>query len=58
MSEASGRRHAGGRTDRQSSFVLRRAGCDVGQGYLFAKPMSAAELTQLLREKRRMVMAA
>ncbi|MDM5177502.1 EAL domain-containing protein [Massilia sp. DJPM01] len=31
---------------------LRQAGCDIMQGYYFARPMPAAQLTALLREKR------
>jgi EAL domain-containing protein (putative c-di-GMP-specific phosphodiesterase class I) len=44
-------------TAEQVAF-LRRAGCDVAQGYFFARPMSAADLTRLLREKRTMAVAA
>jgi diguanylate cyclase len=31
---------------------LRRAGCDIVQGYYYAKPMAAEQLTALLREAR------
>ncbi|MFB9245693.1 putative bifunctional diguanylate cyclase/phosphodiesterase [Massilia antarctica] len=31
---------------------LRQAGCDIMQGYYFARPMPAAQITALLREKR------
>jgi EAL domain-containing protein (putative c-di-GMP-specific phosphodiesterase class I) len=29
--------------------VVRRIGCDMGQGYLFRKPIPQAEFTELLR---------
>jgi diguanylate cyclase (GGDEF)-like protein/PAS domain S-box-containing protein len=35
-------------TERHVEF-LRRHGCELGQGYLFGKPMPAAEITQRLR---------
>ena len=38
-------------TASQAAF-LRRAGCDIMQGYYFARPMSAERLTELLRERR------
>jgi EAL domain-containing protein (putative c-di-GMP-specific phosphodiesterase class I) len=31
---------------------LRRAGCDIMQGYYFAKPMPGKELTELLRRQK------
>jgi diguanylate cyclase (GGDEF)-like protein len=31
---------------------LRRAGCDIVQGFYFARPMAGGELTALLRERR------
>jgi EAL domain-containing protein (putative c-di-GMP-specific phosphodiesterase class I) len=37
-------------TPAQLAF-LRQAGCDIMQGYYFAKPMPAQELTQLLRSR-------
>ncbi|WP_317205053.1 putative bifunctional diguanylate cyclase/phosphodiesterase [Janthinobacterium sp.] len=38
-------------TQRQADF-LRRAGCDIVQGFLYARPMPAEQLTALLRERR------
>jgi diguanylate cyclase (GGDEF)-like protein/PAS domain S-box-containing protein len=34
----------------QQSEILRRLGCNVGQGFLFAQPMPADQMLQLLRE--------
>lgn len=44
-------------TDRQVTF-LHALGCDVGQGYLFSKPVSGPEFTQLLTGNRKMFLAA
>jgi diguanylate cyclase (GGDEF)-like protein len=41
-------------TGQQLDF-LREAGCDIMQGYYFAKPMAAAQLEQLLRERRQFI---
>jgi diguanylate cyclase (GGDEF)-like protein len=41
-------------TERQLDF-LREAGCDIMQGYYFAKPMPPAQLEQLLRERRQYI---
>ncbi|MDC8759980.1 putative bifunctional diguanylate cyclase/phosphodiesterase [Janthinobacterium fluminis] len=38
-------------TAQQADF-LRRAGCDIVQGYHYARPMAAAQLTALLRERQ------
>jgi len=35
-------------TERHVEF-LRRHGCELGQGYLFGRPMPAAAITQRLR---------
>ena len=32
----------------EQSTLLKKAGCDFGQGYLFSKPLPASEFTQLL----------
>jgi EAL domain-containing protein (putative c-di-GMP-specific phosphodiesterase class I) len=37
-------------TARQRNLLL-EAGCDYGQGYLFAKPLPAAEFEQLLSQQ-------
>ncbi len=37
---------------REQLEFLRRAGCDIMQGYYFARPMPVAELTALLRTRR------
>ncbi len=34
--------------------LLRRYGCEEMQGFLFSRPLPAEELTQLLREGRRL----
>jgi diguanylate cyclase (GGDEF)-like protein len=34
----------------QQVEILRRLGCSVGQGFLFARPMPAEEITKLLRD--------
>ena len=34
--------------------VLRRNSCDAMQGYYFSRPVPAAEITRLLRAKRRL----
>lgn len=44
-------------TDAQLGF-LRARGCDMMQGYLFSKPLPAADLAQLLRENRRLALPA
>ncbi|MES2114675.1 MAG: EAL domain-containing protein [Pseudomonadota bacterium] len=44
-------------TEQQVRF-LREAGCDVMQGYYFAKPMPPAALEQLLAERRQFLAAA
>jgi len=33
------------------SHKLQALGCDIGQGYLYAKPMSKAQLIGLLRKR-------
>jgi len=38
-------------TEEQLAF-LRRHGCDLGQGYLFARPMAADALAARLRRRR------
>ncbi|MEC5163908.1 MULTISPECIES: putative bifunctional diguanylate cyclase/phosphodiesterase [unclassified Janthinobacterium] len=38
-------------TAQQAAF-LRRAGCDIVQGYYYARPMAAEQLTALLRERQ------
>jgi diguanylate cyclase (GGDEF)-like protein len=43
---------AEGVEDEAQALFLRAAGCDRMQGYLFARPMPAAELETLLRERR------
>ncbi|KHK49680.1 diguanylate cyclase [Ralstonia sp. A12] len=40
---------AEGVEDPEQLALLRRAGCDLGQGYLFSRPLEAAPLTQWLR---------
>lgn len=40
---------AEGIEDEAQAALLRELGCEYGQGYLFARPMPAAELTELLR---------
>lgn len=40
---------AEGVEDPEQLALLRRAGCDLGQGYLFSRPLEAALLTQWLR---------
>ena len=37
---------------RQQYDMLRRAGCDYGQGYLFSVPLPAPAFEALLREDR------
>ncbi len=44
-------------TEEQLQF-LRSAGCDIMQGYYFARPMSAGQLTALLLERRAAMAAA
>jgi diguanylate cyclase (GGDEF)-like protein len=39
----------------QQVAFLREAGCDIMQGYYFARPMAAPELEALLRERRRFI---
>jgi EAL domain-containing protein (putative c-di-GMP-specific phosphodiesterase class I) len=34
----------------QQAEILRRLGCSIGQGYLFARPMPADQCLQFLRE--------
>jgi diguanylate cyclase (GGDEF)-like protein len=41
-------------TEQQLDF-LRDAGCDIMQGFYFARPMAAAQLEQLLRERRQFI---
>jgi predicted signal transduction protein with EAL and GGDEF domain len=36
--------------DYQQAEILRRLGCTVGQGFLFARPMPADEVLTLLRD--------
>ena len=39
---------------RGQAELLRRYGCEEMQGFLFSRPLPAEELTQLLREGRRL----
>jgi diguanylate cyclase (GGDEF)-like protein len=41
-------------TEQQLDF-LREAGCDIMQGFYFARPMAATQLEQLLRERRQFI---
>ena len=41
---------AEGIEDEEHAAILRRLGCDIGQGYLFARPQPADDLLDLLRE--------
>ena len=36
----------------EQAFALRKHGCDLGQGFLFAKPLDPGALTALLEEQR------
>src|SRR5262249_51919248 len=38
-------------TPEEAAFLI-EAGCGQGQGYLFGRPVAAAEMTALLRERR------
>ena len=42
----------GGDRDRRAARVLRELACDRGQGYLYARPLPAGELIDLLRADR------
>jgi diguanylate cyclase (GGDEF)-like protein len=44
-------------TAKQLDFLIRH-GCDEIQGYLFSKPVPAAEVTSLLREDQRLVISS
>ncbi len=44
-------------TPEQLEF-LRRAGCDVVQGFYLARPMTVAQLTELLRQRRNLALVA
>jgi len=35
----------------QQVEILRRLGCNIGQGFLFAQPMNASQMLQMLRAK-------
>ncbi len=37
----------------EQEAILRQAECDLGQGYLYGKPMPAAEMTQFIQENVR-----
>ncbi len=41
---------AEGIENKQQEEILRKAGCNFGQGYLYGKPMPAAELEELMRK--------
>ncbi len=49
---------AEGVEDESQVSVLRLAGCSQFQGYLFSRPVSAAELTALLERPQRMSASA
>jgi len=36
--------------------LLRANGCDAMQGYLFSRPVAAAQMAQLLREGKRLAL--
>ena len=40
---------AEGIENHEQEEILKKAGCDYGQGYLYGKPMPAQELEELMR---------
>lgn len=46
---------AEGIEEAEQANLLRQSGCEFGQGYLFSRPLSAAEFTQLLENQRQAI---
>ena len=44
---------AGSGVTKEQARILSKAGCTFAQGYLFGKPMPAAEIVEMLGTKRR-----
>lgn len=49
---------AEGIEDAEQRDLLRKMGCDVGQGYLFSKPIPESQVDELLKSQRSNTMAA